>query len=77
MSALPTLTVVMQMLFVKMYQDLTFVHVRLDFQEMVTVAVVSSRPVLGVVERLCFNKTKILECVTNYVFLLLSVQLTI
>ena len=48
MSALPTLTVVMQMLFVKMYQDLTFVHVRLDFQEMVTVAVVSSRPTLGV-----------------------------
>ena len=49
-SALPTLTVVMLMLFVKMYHDLTLVHVRQDFQEMETVAVVSSSPTLGVAE---------------------------
>ena len=49
-SALPTLTAVMLMLFVKMYHDLTLVHVRQDFQEMETVAVVSSSPMPGVAE---------------------------
>ena len=41
MSALPTLITVMSMLFVPIHMDRTLAHVKLDFQEMDKVALVS------------------------------------